>query len=190
MGGAATTYPYAGYSIFILHAYGSPTQLADHQTSNTWSCPQTAISPTDALEFIIYVYDGANWNTAATFITNQLGAGQLDSVTWTFNFQSCVDYHLTDGYDWNEGGTWSFRWGDILPSGSGNYSPQISGVSYTPAHSVTVTSSPTGSGFITVDSTSYSSPHTFTWAEGSSHTIAASSTVSGGSGIQYTFSSE
>ena len=58
------------------------------------------------------------------------------------------------------------------------------------AVSITVTTDPSGlANSIVVDSTTYNSPQTFTWAAGSSHTIAATSTISGGSGIQYVWTS-
>jgi hypothetical protein len=49
---------------------------------------------------------------------------------------------------------------------------------------VTVQTSPTGLAF-SVDGTPYSSTQTFSWARGSSHTIATSSPQSGGAGVQY-----
>src|SRR5436309_7630267 len=49
---------------------------------------------------------------------------------------------------------------------------------------VTVQTAPAGRAF-TVDGTSYSSTQTFSWASGSSHTIATTSPQSGGAGIQY-----
>ena len=50
---------------------------------------------------------------------------------------------------------------------------------------ITVTSSPTGSGFVTVDGAPTTTPQVFTWIEGATHTLAANSPVSGGTGIQY-----
>jgi hypothetical protein len=49
---------------------------------------------------------------------------------------------------------------------------------------VTVQTAPAGLSF-SVDGTSYSSTQTFSWASGSSHTIATTSPQSGGTGIQY-----
>lgn len=54
---------------------------------------------------------------------------------------------------------------------------------------ITVTSSPTGSGFLIVDGTSVVSPYTYSWTPGTTHTIAASSPVGGGTGIQYVWES-
>ena len=49
---------------------------------------------------------------------------------------------------------------------------------------VTVQTNPAGRTF-SVDGTSYTSPQTFSWPPGSTHTIATTSPQSGGSGIQY-----
>jgi len=50
---------------------------------------------------------------------------------------------------------------------------------------ITITSSPTGSGFVTVDGLAITTPQTFMWAQGSTHALAANSPVSGGTGVQY-----
>lgn len=52
---------------------------------------------------------------------------------------------------------------------------------------ITVTSNPTGSGYVVVDSVAVKTPQTFTWVIGSTHTIAAASPVSCGAGCQYVF---
>src|SRR5215471_14260760 len=53
---------------------------------------------------------------------------------------------------------------------------------------VTVKTNPTGRSF-TVDGTTYTTTQTFSWVSGSSHTIATTSPQSGGTGVQYTWSS-
>ncbi|HLG95335.1 MAG TPA: LamG-like jellyroll fold domain-containing protein [Bryobacteraceae bacterium] len=53
---------------------------------------------------------------------------------------------------------------------------------------VTVQASISGPSF-TVDGTTYTSPQSFSWISGSSHTIAVTSPQSGGAGVQYAFSS-
>ena len=50
---------------------------------------------------------------------------------------------------------------------------------------ITVSSNPAGSGFVTVDGAPITTPQVFTWVQGSIHSLAASSPVSGGAGIQY-----
>jgi len=52
-------------------------------------------------------------------------------------------------------------------------------------YEITITSSPTGSGFVSVDGSAITTPRVFTWTQGTSHTLAANSPVSGGVGIQY-----
>jgi hypothetical protein len=54
----------------------------------------------------------------------------------------------------------------------------------TPTIQVTIQTNPAGRSFA-VDGTTYSSTQTFSWASGSSHTIATTSPQSGGTGIQY-----
>ena len=58
----------------------------------------------------------------------------------------------------------------------------------TPTVQVTVQTNPAGLAF-TVDGTTYSSTQTFSWAPGSSHTIATTSPQSGGTGVRYVWSS-
>jgi hypothetical protein len=50
---------------------------------------------------------------------------------------------------------------------------------------ITVTSSPLGSGFVTVDGSAIATPRIFAWIVGSTHALAADSPVSGGTGIKY-----
>jgi hypothetical protein len=52
---------------------------------------------------------------------------------------------------------------------------------------ITITSNPTGSGYVTVDGAAVTAPHTYVWVIGDTHTIAASSSVSCGTGCQYVF---
>jgi len=55
--------------------------------------------------------------------------------------------------------------------------------------SITITSNPTGSGFVGVDGNSITTPRTYSWIVGSTHTLEAVSPVSGGTGIQYIWTS-
>jgi len=63
-------------------------------------------------------------------------------------------------------------------------SVQIQAPASTPLVQVTVQTALAGLAF-TVDGTSYSSTQTFSWASGSSHTIATTSPQSGGTGVRY-----
>jgi uncharacterized repeat protein (TIGR02543 family) len=51
--------------------------------------------------------------------------------------------------------------------------------------SITVTSSPTGPGYVTVDGSQVTTPYTLSWTVGSTHTLSAQSLVTCGSGCQY-----
>ncbi len=55
--------------------------------------------------------------------------------------------------------------------------------------SVTITSSPIGSEYVLVDDSIITTPHTFSWIPGTSHSIRGSSTVPVGPGERYLFSS-
>jgi hypothetical protein len=54
---------------------------------------------------------------------------------------------------------------------------------------VTITSNPTGSGYVLVDGVAVGTPKAFTWVVGSAHNITAVKAVSCGAGCQYVFSS-
>src|SRR5260370_25709922 len=58
----------------------------------------------------------------------------------------------------------------------------------TPTVQRTVKTNPTGRSF-TVDGTTYTATQRFSWVSGSTHTIATTSPQSGGTGVQYTWSS-
>jgi len=81
---------------------GSPVAVASYTAlfggaalvSAAWSCPRTPLAPTDSVVVRVYIQVGVNpWELAATFTTEQLGAGQLDAATWT------VYYYLGIIYD-------------------------------------------------------------------------------------------
>jgi hypothetical protein len=58
-----------------------------------------------------------------------------------------------------------------------------------PTKSITITSNPTGFGLVKVDGTTIITPQTYAWTTGSSHTLQALSPVTGGSGVQYIWTS-
>jgi hypothetical protein len=62
-------------------------------------------------------------------------------------------------------------------------------VFWPPSFRVTITSTPSGSGFITVDGKSVTTPCSFSWQSGSKHNVTANSPVSAESGVQYAYSS-
>ena len=62
----------------------SRSTSAEGIQSNTWACPLTALNSTDAIVVRVYInIGGFGWTEQASFITEQLEASQLDSVTWT-----------------------------------------------------------------------------------------------------------
>jgi hypothetical protein len=62
--------------------------------SNTWSCPETSLNPTDAIVVRVYIFDGENWQLAATFITEQLNASKLNAATWTVYYYTVYSTYL------------------------------------------------------------------------------------------------
>jgi len=86
-------------------------------------------------------------------------------------------------------------------SGSGSYSgssnpatvtingPITETANFGATDSVTVTSTPIGSGYVVVDGSPIATPQTFSWVVGSTHTLIAQSAVSCGSGCQYVWQS-
>jgi len=130
----------------------------------------------------IYIYDGSTYLYGATLVyggtydtgwrtwgpTNIAGSvGSRSSIT--------IYFFLVDGWSAN----WSQRnWADNVR------------LYYTPSTaSITITSNPAGSGYVAVDGAAISTPQTFTWTVGSTHTIAATSPISCGSGCQYVWTS-
>jgi hypothetical protein len=110
-------------------------------------------------------------------------------------------YNASVSVQVSAGALGGYSFGNWSGSGAGSYSgtlnpatvtmnapiTEIANFQSTPnTVSVIVTSTPTGSGFVTVDGQPVTTPQAFNWVPGSSHTIAASSTVSG-SGVQYIF---
>ncbi len=81
--------------------------------SNTWACPQTGITDTDAI--VVRVYAELSgviaWTEQAEFISEQLGATLLEDVTWTVYYYT--QYATVSGGA--PGGRYTrgwFHWGD------------------------------------------------------------------------------
>jgi IPT/TIG domain len=75
----------------------------------------------------------------------------------------------------------------VIFSDSATPTPNTVQTIFTVTVAITVTSSPAGTGFIQVDTVAITTPTTFHWVAGNSHTISAQSPVSGGTGIQYIY---
>jgi len=144
--------PYAGFpvyynsDIYIRHSNGAQTLLGSSiaQTvrggitkgiaeegyqSNTWSCPKTSLSPTDAIRVTenVVVKSYSETTTRRNFITEQLDSVMLEATTWTFN-----------RYTWYN--TFCISPGDTISGtegrtyyGSSSYNTRISNFAYTPA---------------------------------------------------------
>src|SRR5439155_26247271 len=115
-------------------------------------------------------------NYSATMPAQPAGTGvQYRIVTSTANLSSFVTSGEIDALTLATSGTFKFIAGGV------NSTPTPTP---TPTVQVTVQTSPAGRNF-TVDGTTHSSTHTFSWQPGSSHTIATTSPQSGGTGVQY-----
>jgi len=67
----------AGSPVAVVNIPATTTTL-----SATWDCPQTSLASTDAIVVRLYFYS-TSWVLQRTWITEQLGASQLDTATWT-----------------------------------------------------------------------------------------------------------
>jgi len=97
--GSYTSYYYIGIRMWKRSSNGVETEITNGSPvavvatkvgagglkSATWNCPQTSLNPTDSIVVRVYHDIAINPPTTlvATFTTEQLGAAQLDSATWT-----------------------------------------------------------------------------------------------------------
>jgi hypothetical protein len=109
-----------------------------------------------------YSYDGTNWFQNGAFNLPNINPSQS---RLGFDTRSWFDGQITSYYDWA-----------VI------YAPGVNGA-------VTITSSPTGSGFVSVDDSPITTPQTFTWLMNSQHSVSAQSPVACGSGCQYVWQS-
>jgi hypothetical protein len=131
--------------------------------------------------------------TTQYYLTMNAGAGGTVSPASGWNTSNAVvniSATASNGYSF---GSWS-------GNGSGSYSGNNSSTSvtmngpitetanFTPNVAVTVQASLAGLSF-TVDGTTYTNTQTFSWTPGSNQTIATSTPQSGGTGVQYVWSS-
>ncbi|MCJ7505535.1 Ig-like domain repeat protein [Candidatus Bathyarchaeota archaeon] len=133
-----------------------------------------------------YVYQGQIRSTTSNAyfdLIADIGSSISFTVTSTpfgWSFANKWDHY---GYSQHSGNTLT----TTVVSGSGIdrvaafFNPQIV--------QITVTSSPTGYGFVKVDGSWISTPQVFAWVSGSSHALDVNGLVSGGTGIQYVWMS-
>jgi len=77
---------YVGIDGYTVKAIVTRTSNGIGIQSATWGCPETSLSITDAIEVRVYLDAGGGWIHKVTFITDQLGATQLDAATWTIHY--------------------------------------------------------------------------------------------------------
>ncbi|MDA8082244.1 MAG: lectin like domain-containing protein [Nitrospiraceae bacterium] len=108
-------------------------------------------------------------------------AGQCADGTQVYlgSGTAATDTGLTDGQ------TYYYR--TCAYDAAGNISTGATAAVTIPAR-ITLDSSPSGRQ-VTVDSVSYTAPHTFSWNPGTNHTVSITSPQSGGSGSRYVFGS-
>ena len=69
--------------------------------NNTWNCPQTSLTSTDAIVIRVYVsFAGGGDNLLGEIVTEQLNASQLESATWTVYYWTRRDWNppFTNAY--------------------------------------------------------------------------------------------
>jgi hypothetical protein len=87
--------------------------------SATWNCPETNLSPADAIVVRVYQrFEGFSWQLAGTFITPQLGATKLNATTWTV-------YYYTKLFWFTQSSKAYFYWGTTT------YNSRIQNIEYT-----------------------------------------------------------
>jgi len=137
-GSGSRLYGRLGIRVWVRHADGTEEEITggtpvasvyveegtEGYFSNTWDCPQTSLSSTDAIVVRVYgrLQGDAAWTLMDTWITEQLGAEQLDAATWTVTYHAGCDYNLR--FD---------RTTLTFDFGSSTYNSRIEGFSWTPS---------------------------------------------------------
>jgi predicted glutamine amidotransferase/acetyl esterase/lipase len=132
-----------------------------------------------------------------TFAANPASAGTVSPMganLWEDSGILQISATPQNGYSFS---TWSSSTGFITFTSAGSAStlatiggPGIVTASFassTNTVSVTITSNPSGAGFVVVDGASATTPRTYSWIAGSTHTLQVNSPVGGGSGIRYVY---
>jgi hypothetical protein len=130
--------------------------------STTWSVPQTILNTTDVLEVRDEFQRGSQavqeiWQ----WTTEQLGYNILSASTWTLQLYTKRNTVGSNDY--------------YIFFGDATHDSEISNIVLSTGVSITITSSPTGSGYVTVDGGAITTPQTYVWNISESHTIAANS---------------
>jgi hypothetical protein len=157
----------------------------------------------------LLIYATPIWWGYPTELAATVASSSRIDLTWTDNSNGENDFHVErktgSAGSWVEIGTGSAGVTSFSDSGLASsttyyyrvrahrhgdsayteYSNEASASIPGPTAQITITSSPTGSGFVKVDGAAITTPQTFTWEVGSTHTIEALSPVSGGTGTQF-----
>jgi len=151
-------YPYFSIRVWVRSSSGTETEIALGPAGNSYypyfgvvkvttasataytatvKVPQTALAPTDSIVVRVYVcnigYNSWTQLSGTNFITEQLGATQLNAATWTITYYG----------RYNPGNTAA---GDFYYGASGTYNSNIAGFSYTPSVTMTVSYAISGTG--------------------------------------------
>lgn len=150
--GSADTDFYIGIRVYIRHVDESETEVTSGTVaiahiasgvdwtgtiSHTWDCPETGpLASDDAIKIEVRCLCGAFWDeevavTIATFITERLGATQLDANTWTVYYRLRRDrtyigtppygfyiyeYYFRFGIDGDDSYITGFKWTSVPPA--------------------------------------------------------------------------
>jgi hypothetical protein len=175
-----------GSSWLMMNLLGGST------SSEQWLSPQTVSGTISAAQMLMFSYSHQYYLTVSV---NPAGSGNTSYPSGFYDSGCSVQILATA----NPG--YAFK--NWVGSGAGSVMSDNNPVTVTmsaaitetafftsqPAISITVTSDPTGPSFLSVDGTPIATPHTYSWIPGATHTIAASSPVSGGTGVQYVWQS-
>lgn len=91
-----------GSPVALVNRTAGSTYPVEGYQSNTWSCPETELTTTDALNLVVYQRcEGFSWGVGAvSFVSPQLGVNLLNASSWT------VQYYT---YWWSDGTTTKIR---------------------------------------------------------------------------------
>ncbi len=202
-GGGWTSYATVSNALNSIHVWtgsgtigwasGSSGSLYQYNTGY-WSGPVspgfTALNlPSVSCGSTSQCYTVANGNTGSTWPMFVAWSGGA----WTSQYYALNSCPLNGVFAQSTSNVWFV--GDhgtvARYDGTNFYAIAYSGSTYVCPQpvSITVTSSPTSSGYVSVDGSPVATPQTYSWMPGDTHTIAASSPVSCGAGCQYVWSS-
>ncbi len=135
------TCTYKILSVDLRHADSSETNIASGNLASTsrnsessgiqsavWNCPETSMSPTDALKITIglnWEVNGSTGSDSDIWISEQLGWSKLANTDWTFYRYTYMDFtHMPDPIEWIFYGT------VYLAFGNDTYETKITGIQY------------------------------------------------------------